>query len=120
MKTSLPLITFLAGFWFIACAAVPAKKEPPSNASISVAINKPFQFPREAAKDTGVQQAIQKVCGQRLRPASVSERSISKPASISRSTATAIFRMQSVYKLPISLALVKQYEYSTSGSGSKS
>jgi len=58
MKTYLPLITLVAGFWFIACAASATKETSPA-ASNSIALNKPFH-PRIAAKDTGIQQQIQK------------------------------------------------------------
>ena len=108
MKTSLPLITLLAGFWFIACAAAPAKKEPPLNATNSVALNKPFH-PRVAAKDTGVQQGIQKYAAEAKARVGVGALDLETGEYFSLD-GDAHFPMQSVYKLPISLAVIKQFE----------
>ena len=107
MKTYLPLITLVAGFWFIACAASATKETSPA-ASNSIALNKPFH-PRVAAKDPGVQQEIQKYAAEAKARVGVGAVDLETGEYFSLD-GEAHFPMQSVYKLPISLALVKQYE----------
>jgi len=105
MKTYLPLITLVAGFWFIACAASATKETSPA-ASNSIALDKPFH-PRIAAKDTGIQQQIQKYAAEAKARVGVGAVDLETGEYFSLD-GDAHFPMQSVYKLPIALELLTQ------------
>jgi beta-lactamase class A len=102
MKTFLPLITLFAAFWFTGCAAS-AKRDTPV-----VPTNKAF-YPRVAGKDQHVQQDIEKFAAEAKGKVGVGAVDLETGEYFSLDS-EGHFPMQSVYKLPISLAVIKQYE----------